>query len=79
MMFDRFWLWLYHLARGHLPEGYRDEVWRTYLASKMDELRQRAVPEEFMLFIAEDLELDILEEERNREIRMETREIRDQR
>jgi hypothetical protein len=76
---DRFWLWLYRQARKRLPRGYRDEIWQTFVQEKMEQLRTSGYPDEFILFLAEDVELRILGESGFREIREQFRDIRDDR
>lgn len=64
-------------ARDRLPAGYHDDVWSAFLQKKIDDLREHGIPQEFLLVLAEDLELRVLDQEYTREARMEIREIRD--
>ncbi len=39
-MRQRFWLWLYKLARSHLPPDYYDEMLGAYMLYRLGEMRE---------------------------------------
>jgi len=74
---DRFWIWLYQEASRHLPENYHDQVWASFLEQKMDDMRSSGVPDEFILYLADEQMIEPVYGSLGRESREVTREVRD--
>ncbi len=53
-MIQRFWLWLYKLARSHLPPDYYDELLGTYVAERIERLRGQ-LGDDFVCWFVSDI------------------------
>ena len=73
---NRFWLWLYILAKKHLPGGYMDVAWDTFVQERITALGH-SHGEEFVTWVFSDLYNS--EDGQGRDYRLEKREIRDAR
>jgi len=74
----RFWIWAYEQCRKHLPEGYRDEIWASFIAERIQELQARALPDDYIQLLLSEAKAGLMVDS-GREYRVEVREIRDQR
>ena len=69
-------MWLYALAKSHLPTGYMDVAWETFVKERIVALGHSR-GEEFVTWVFSDL-YDTVDGQ-GRDYRMEEREVRDMR
>jgi len=74
----RFWIWLYRQAQRRLPDDWRDQTWEAFIQERIEEMRGRGVPDDYIQLVLSEVKAE-LPWEIGREYRIEDREIRDER
>lgn len=76
---DRWWIWLYQYAARRLPADFHDRVWRQFVQHKIEQFRAYGIPDEYILYLAEEAGVTGVDEPYRRDVRVRYREVRDTR